>query len=135
MFAISRGTGVLWLWLLCRGKNLKKCMPMKWLFRPARLFRLWICRFTEGGHCVNEKQRLLQRVQMFDFILDELNLFLDTHPGDQNAIAYFNRYQYLKNAAANEYITQFGPLRAEDFAGGESFDWIQGPWPWEREGN
>ncbi len=84
---------------------------------------------------MNEKQRLLQRVQMFDFILDELNLFLDTHPGDQNAIAYFNRYQYLKNAAANEYITQFGPLRAEDFAGGESFDWIQGPWPWEREGN
>ncbi len=80
-----------------------------------------------------ERQKMLKRVQMFDFILTELNLYLDTHPTDKNALDYFAQYQYLKNDAANAYESKFGPLRAEDFMGGEKFNWIRGPWPWESE--
>ena len=84
---------------------------------------------------MNEKAKLLKRVQMFDFILTELNLFLDTHPYDKNALEYFSQYQYLKNEAVNQYESRFGPLRAEDFVGDGKFDWVNGPWPWEREAN
>ncbi len=82
---------------------------------------------------MTDRQKMLKRVQMFDFILDELNLYLDTHPTDQNALDYFARYQYLKNDAANQYEARFGPLRAEDFVDGDKFTWIKGPWPWESE--
>ncbi|MEE1279373.1 MAG: spore coat protein CotJB [Oscillospiraceae bacterium] len=82
---------------------------------------------------MNDRQKMLKRVQMFDFILDELNLYLDTHPTDQNALDYFAQYQYLKNDAANQYEARFGPLRAEDFVGSDKFTWIKGPWPWESE--
>ena len=82
---------------------------------------------------MNEKQRMMKRVQMFDFILDELNLYLDTHPNDKNALDYFTQYQYLKNDAVNQYEARFGPLRAEDSMGEDYFDWIKGPWPWESE--
>lgn len=82
---------------------------------------------------MTEREHLMKRVQMFDFILDELNLFLDTHPNNQNALDYFAQYQYLKNEAENQYQMKFGPLRAEDFTGVKYFDWVKGPWPWESE--
>ena len=80
-----------------------------------------------------DREKMMKRVQMFDFILDELNLYLDTHPNDKNALNYFAQYQYLKNEAANQYMAKYGPLRAEDFVGENEFDWVKGPWPWERE--
>ena len=82
---------------------------------------------------MNEREKLLKRVQMFDFILVELNLFLDTHPDNAEALDYFEQYQYLKNQAVTQYETKYGPLRAEDFNGTKYFDWVKGPWPWERE--
>ena len=82
---------------------------------------------------MTERQKLLKRVQMFDFILDELNLFLDTHPTNKQALNNFTKYQFLKNEAATQYMNKYGPLRAEDFAGGNSFDYVNSPWPWERE--
>ena len=72
---------------------------------------------------------------MFDFILVELNLFLDTHPRDKKALEYFEQYQYLRNEAANQYEAKYGPLRAEDFVGEQMFSWVNGPWPWESEAN
>ena len=82
---------------------------------------------------MNEREKNLKRVQMFDFILDELNLYLDTHPNDKSALDYFAQYQYLHNEAVNQYEAKFGPLRAEDSMNETYFDWIKGPWPWESE--
>lgn len=83
---------------------------------------------------MNDREMLLKRVQMFDFVLDELNLFLDTHPHNKKALSYFTQYQYLKNQAENQFEQKYGPLSAENFTGGEYFDWVKGPWPWESEG-
>lgn len=83
---------------------------------------------------MNSREKMMKRVQMFDFILDELNLYLDTHPDDKKALDYFTQYQFLKNDAVNAYEMMFGPLRAEDNVNGEYFEWVKGPWPWESEG-
>ncbi len=82
---------------------------------------------------MNEREKLLKRVQMFDFILTELNLFLDTHPDNAEALDYFEQYQYLKNQAVTQFENKYGPLRAEDFNGDKFFNWVKGPWPWESE--
>jgi len=82
---------------------------------------------------MSERERMLKRVQMLNFVLVELNLYLDTHPQDKMALEYFVQYQYLLNEAVNSYESVYGPLRAEDFVGEKNFDWVKGPWPWESE--
>lgn len=38
----------------------------------------------------NERQRLLTEISKVDFVLKDLNLYLDTHPYDQQAIDRFD---------------------------------------------
>ena len=40
--------------------------------------------------------KLLQQVREASFALIDLGLFLDTHPRDEKAMDYFNRYQQQK---------------------------------------
>jgi spore coat protein JB len=74
----------------------------------------------------------LKKLQELDFVLVELNLYLDTHPGDQQALEQYNWYALERSKLAHEYETQYGPLR--NF--GQSMNqypksWDEGPWPWE----
>lgn len=49
-----------------------------------------------GSRMVNqvpkEYYQLLKEIQAIDFVLVELNLYLDTHPNDYDAIEQFNNY-------------------------------------------
>ncbi len=83
---------------------------------------------------MTDRERALKRVQMLDFVMDELNLYLDTHPTDKRALEYFAQYQYLLNDAVNQYEMKYGPLNADASMNPDSFDWVKGPWPWESEG-
>ena len=38
------------------------------------------------------RQTLMKRVQMYEFALVEANLFLDSHPDDQEALKYYSKY-------------------------------------------
>lgn len=40
----------------------------------------------------DNREMLLKRVQICDFILVETNEYLDTHPNDQAALDYFKKY-------------------------------------------
>ena len=77
---------------------------------------------------------LLRAIQMYDFYLYELNLYLDTHPNDNQALALFKKYTALKNSAYKTYIDKYGPITA-DQSSGDYFNWVDGPWPWERSAN
>ena len=41
------------------------------------------------------RRTLLDRVQMYEFAVIEANLYLDTHPQDQDALKYHDKYDYL----------------------------------------
>lgn len=74
--------------------------------------------------------QLLQKVYETGFALDEILLYLDTHPSDSQAMAY---YQYVKKAnqdtvAAYEQV--YGPLMVNQ-VNADSWTWINNPWPWE----
>ena len=41
---------------------------------------------------MNERQKLLNRVQICGFVLDDVRLYLDSHPCDQAALDYYKKY-------------------------------------------
>ena len=80
----------------------------------------------------SEQERMLHEIGMIDFVIIEMNLYLDTHPTDRNAIEYFNHYVRLKNQAMRDYGAKYGPLTlstADNYS--KDWQWAMQPWPWE----
>ncbi len=80
-------------------------------------------------------KNLLRAIQMYDFYLVDLNLYLDTHPNDRRALAKFNEYREKRQMAHEAYLEKCGPLTAVQNSSDEHFDWVDDPWPWERSAN
>lgn len=81
---------------------------------------------------VNNRCELLNQIMAVDFKLYDLQLYLDTHPFDREALC---KYQNLVNecdALKDEYEEKYGPLTANAAAGDCEWKWIKNPWPWER---
>lgn len=82
-----------------------------------------------------EKNKLLRAIQMYDFALYELNLYLDTHPDCLEALKYFRQYKELRNCAYDEYTSLYGSVTAIQNTDDLHWEWIDEPWPWERSVN
>ena len=82
------------------------------------------------------RQELLDRINAVSFAVDDVKLFLDTHPCSQEAIAYYQEYSRLRKEALKECAEKFGPLTV-DFAmrdDSENWNWTEEPWPWMEGG-
>ena len=82
-----------------------------------------------NGNWMNS-DALMQRVYETGFQIDDILLYLDTHPGDQNAMAYYRNAQEANRQAAAAYERAVGPLMVTQ-AEGTVWNWINSPWPWE----
>lgn len=82
---------------------------------------------------MKEREILLKRVQVCEFAMLDLALFLDTHPDDQQALAHYRKHQTMRKNAVAEYEERFGPLTKENAAEGERWTWVDGLWPWQNE--
>ncbi len=81
------------------------------------------------------KQELLHWIDHVSFALDEVKLFLDTHPCNAEALEYFEKYQAERNCALHEYAKYYGPLTIDTLhTPCDNWDWIQSPWPWQKGG-
>ena len=80
---------------------------------------------------MHDKERLLRNLQMIDFALTEVNLYLDTHPHCPEALAFFRKYRDMRKVAVAEYEAQVGPLTANASAATDAWEWVKTPWPWE----
>lgn len=69
-----------------------------------------------------------------DFAIDELGLYLTTHPDDQQALELYWSYIRLGREGRTKYEESNGPLLQTDITEG-SFRWLDDPWPWDKEGN
>lgn len=80
-----------------------------------------------------EKQlALLKRLQEMEFVAIELNLYLDTHPCDEEALNDFNCAAEAIMKLKQEYEAEYGPLMNFGFSFSKSpWQWVEGPWPWE----
>lgn len=78
---------------------------------------------------------LLREFSALNFVLLELHLYLDTHPHDVNALNLFTQYKAKYLAVLEEYERTVGPITAMSGVSGNTWKWVEDPWPWENEAN
>lgn len=76
----------------------------------------------------------MRKVQAAAFAIDDVKLFLDSHPNDAEALCYFEKYQMLRKQLVKQYEEQYGPLTVYGVdAKGGAWTWTKEPWPWVGE--
>ncbi len=78
----------------------------------------------------NELQTRICEVQ---FVCIELNLYLDTHPADEDARSDYYHYSLVLNELIEEYETQYGPLLGFGHSATDVGCWVCSAWPWEKQ--
>ncbi len=78
-----------------------------------------------------EKTGPLAELQALSFGINELGLYLDTHPEDDEAFALFTQYKTLYKEGCEAYSAQYGPLNRMSI--GDTYNWLENPWPWDYE--
>ncbi len=84
---------------------------------------------TDNNHAARVKRELAQ----LSFAMDELRLFLDTHPNDRAALAASNEVRAKRDTVVRQYERLVGPVNFYEAGGDCSWDWLRAPWPWETE--
>lgn len=75
----------------------------------------------------NEKERLMYEIMMYGFGMNDLVLYLDTNPQDQNALTKFSNLQNEYKRAVRNYENKFGPINLTS----DSLEKL--PWPWLKD--
>ena len=77
------------------------------------------------------KAQLLNYLNHVSFSMYDTVLFLDTHPTDQEAIAYFNEMKQARKNALKIYQRKFAPLLLDGVEADCEWTWGMEPLPWE----
>lgn len=76
------------------------------------------------------REQLLRKIMEYKFYVNDLTLYLDTHPNDRKALALHNEYVEKLNEVTKEFEKMYGPLTVETVM--ESWEWARDLWPWQR---
>jgi len=79
----------------------------------------------------SNREKLFACIVATSFVMDDLRLFLDTHPTDRAALDYWERVQRVRNEAVEEYTKCFGPISMYNVEVSNRWTWVDEPWPWE----
>lgn len=83
---------------------------------------------------VNQKEKLITpmtELQVLNFAIQELALYLDTHRDDEEALQLYRDYQKMYDRCKKEYHQKNGPLNHTHAHDSKRYDWLDDPWPWE----
>ncbi len=78
----------------------------------------------------NDREAKLFNVMSFSFAINDMNLYLDTHPDDTSALYFLEELIKEEHKAKEEYMKTYGPLTVNKTKG-DKFTWLDSPWPWE----
>ena len=78
------------------------------------------------------QMELLKLISELDFTVIDLQLYLDTHPCDLKAIAYYNDTVNKVNALKETYHEKYGMLKMSSEVYGDCYEWANQWWPWEK---
>ena len=76
------------------------------------------------------RREMLQKIRCLEFAINELALYLDTHPDDQKALCLHRKYCKEVKELKDKYQKVFGPLTINYPC--NKWRWLEEPWPWER---
>jgi len=81
------------------------------------------------------KHDLMQKIQELSFCAVELNLFLDTHPNNTQALRDYSYVLSELQKLKLLYSQKYGPLLGfgESYVGSDYWQWVaeDEKWPWE----
>ena len=80
---------------------------------------------------ISNKEDLMSIITQSSFALDDIKLYLDTHPCDEEALKAYMDYREIRKVAWDEYTRNYGPLSAYDVDATNYWSWVNSPWPWE----
>jgi len=79
------------------------------------------------------KTAMEKELARISFSMDELRLFLDTHPRQREALSAFSQLRKRRESLLDSYEKAYGPMEAYRAGGTDKWNWVQNPWPWEKE--
>ena len=78
----------------------------------------------------SEQQKLLLRIYELDFILNDLNLYLDIKPNDTRMFEIFKKCSLELDVLKKKYYEKYEVLElCKDTK--DRYTWISNPWPWD----
>jgi spore coat protein JB len=89
------------------------------------------------GHMLQNgmsEQNVMKLVYELGFAMTETVLYLDTHPDDAEALAYYAEMKEKYHDAVRYYSKNFGPLSSLHVNAENYWSWVMTPMPWEVEG-
>ena len=81
---------------------------------------------------MESREELLNKISAVCFVVQDLKLFLDTHPCNEDAIKLYGDYVKEAKKLKEKYTAFYGPLMAEQYEPDDGWKWIDGPWPWDK---
>ena len=78
----------------------------------------------------DERREMAERIRCLEFAINELALYLDTHPNDQKALCLHRKYCKEVKELKDKYQKVYGPLTINYPC--NKWRWLEEPWPWER---
>lgn len=80
-------------------------------------------------------RELLDKIRELEFAAVDLNLYLDNHPMNQQALMDYNTVTKELMELKRMYEADSGPLIHFGCAPSQyPWRWVSEPWPWENEG-
>ena len=73
----------------------------------------------------------MTELMAIDFVVDELELYLDTHWEDREAFELYQTMLAMQKEAKERMVRLCGPICQTDQLGMDAYRWLNGPWPWE----
>ncbi len=82
------------------------------------------------------KAQLLQKINEVSFAVNDILLYLDTHPCCEKGMALYREYAAERKKLMKEYAQCYGPRTVDDAleSDGNTWKWMEQPFPWETEG-
>ena len=74
---------------------------------------------------------LLMKISECEFVCVELNLYLNTHPDDEEARADYYTYSVKLRNLIEDYEEAYGPLKNFGHSPTMTGCWARSKWPWE----
>jgi len=107
-------------------KGLEKGNLFKYLYDPYKNYQY------RSLNPNNDFEKLLYNILKYKFAMNDLNLYLDTHPNNKNYIELYNKYQMEEIKATNEFEKKYGPLTLDSkYLENDPWMWLKPTWPWE----
>ena len=80
-------------------------------------------------HSMMNRRQLMDHINQVSFVINEITLYLDTHPCDTEALEYFREMSRHRSQALKDYAESYGPLTVDTAADScsDRWSWINEP--------